>query len=539
MTMANRKVFNDSVVQLPADGLHPQLGLLVQPAAAAQKDETLTLHFSFQADPSAEAELARRVARGEVVPLDEQDSKYAVDPGEVDRLKAWLTNEGFTIEQVTRDGIYASAASSQIAKSLKVNMVRVTHNGFTNMAAQDAPSLPSAVAGSVQNIGGLQPFLRAHRHGRVRSPSAANRVSLGKNTGGLAPQSVNSAFEPPYLVSEIRKAYNIDGIQATGAGQTIAILIDTVPNPVDLAAFWQSNGLPLNPGRIQTINVRGGALDAPEGEETLDVAWSSGIAPGATIRVYATGSLAWVDLDRALDRIIADIPANPGMRQLSISLGLGDQYMSAGEVATQHQKYLRLAAAGVNVFVSSGDAGSNPDPTGHSSNGPRQAEYPSSDTYVVGVGGTSLRMTKAGAIASEVAWPGSGGGLSRFFSRPSWQKGKGVPSSSKRMVPDVSLAADPGTGAFLILNGQSVQYGGTSWSAPVWAGICALMNEARIKSGKAALPFLNPLLYKQSGTACFRDIVKGSNGFYSSVAGYDRVTGLGVPNAAKLASTIP
>src|SRR5690349_11181774 len=46
-----------------------------------------------------------------------------------------------------------------------------------------------------------------------------------------------------------------------------------------------------------------------------------------------------------------------------------------GEVAAQHQKFLRLAAAGVNVFVSSGDAGSNPDQTGHGTGGPLQAEY--------------------------------------------------------------------------------------------------------------------------------------------------------------------
>ena len=66
-------------------------------------------------------------------------------------------------------------------------------------------------------------------------------------------------------------------------------------------------------------------------------------------------------IDRALDRIIADLPSQPGMRQLSISLGLGETFMAPAEVATEHTKFLHLAAAGVNVFVSSGDAGSNPD----------------------------------------------------------------------------------------------------------------------------------------------------------------------------------
>src|SRR3982750_2369992 len=103
-------------------------------------------------------------------------------------------------------------------------------------------------------------------------------------------------------------------------------------------------------------------------------------------------SLRFVDLVLALDRIIADLPTQPGLRQLSISLGLGETFMGgpAGEVAVQHQRFLRLAAAGVNVFVSSGDAGSNPDVTGHGTGPISQAEYESSDPSVVGVGGTRL-----------------------------------------------------------------------------------------------------------------------------------------------------
>ena len=205
-----------------------------------------------------------------------------------------------------------------------------------------------------------------------------------------------------------------------------------------------------------------------------------------------------------------------------------------GEVATQHQKFLRLAATGVNVFVSSGDAGSNPDETGHNPTGPTQAEYESSDPFVIGVGGTSLTLTTNGDVSSETAWSSSGGGQSIFFNRPAWQSGAGVPAGNKRLVPDVSAAADPETGAFLLLQGKVVQIGGTSWSAPVWAGFCALMNEARIKAGKSALPFLNPIIYPLIGTPCFRDIQVGNNGAFQAGMGYDMVTGIGVPNLSQL-----
>src|SRR5207248_1173200 len=141
----------------------------------------------------------------------------------------------------------------------------------------------------------------------------------------------------------------------------------TFPDDNDLKAFWKKNGLAVTMAQVEKVNVGGGTLPPREGEETLDVEWSSGIAPGATVRVYASGSLAFVDLDKALDQIIADTQSGSEIHQLSISLGLGEQYMGGpmGEARTQHQKFLKLAARGVNTFVSSGDAGSNPDDTGH------------------------------------------------------------------------------------------------------------------------------------------------------------------------------
>jgi kumamolisin len=137
-------------------------------------------------------------------------------------------------------------------------------------------------------------------------------------------------------------------------------------------------------------------------------------------------------------------------------------------------------------------------------------------------------------VTSETAWTGSGGGVSSLFARPAWQTGPGVPAGDKRLVPDVSAAADPNTGALVILHGHDNQIGGTSWSAPVWAGICALLNEARVTAGKPAHGYLAPLLYPLAGTDCFRDITSGSNGAYRSAAGYDQVTGLGSPHVGNL-----
>ena len=58
--------------------------------------------------------------------------------------------------------------------------------------------------------------------------------------------STNVANKPPYLVREVLKAYDADGLAVTGSGQTIAILIDTFPTDTDMQTFWKQNNLPAD-----------------------------------------------------------------------------------------------------------------------------------------------------------------------------------------------------------------------------------------------------------------------------------------------------
>src|SRR5262249_57068511 len=74
---------------------------------------------------------------------------------------------------------------------------------------------------------------------------------------------------------------------------------------------------------------------------------------------------------------------------------------------------------------------------------------------------------------SEIAWSRSGGGASRAFPRPAFQKGCGVPKGTKRLVPDVALAADPAPGYVYRLAGAWRFTGGTALGAPPGAGLFA------------------------------------------------------------------
>ncbi|MFO1162820.1 MAG: S53 family peptidase [Reyranellaceae bacterium] len=323
----------------------------------------------------------------------------------------------------------------------------------------------------------------------------------------------------------------------TGRGQEIAVITDTLPRHRDLAAFWKANGQSVDRRRVVRIRVTDGPLPKAHGEESIDVEWASGTAPGAIVRIYATGSLDLPAFGRALDAVIADARVRPQLRQVAISFGVGEADLvkhQPHDLEILRRKFRKLAGLGVNVFVSSGDEGARP--VGAMPFAPRrlQTQYPASDPNVIAVGGTTLVLATDGSVISETGWTGSGGGVSKHFARPRWQGGVMRRSRPGRLVPDVSLAADPRHGALVIFGGKRGTIGGTSWSAPVWAGLCAILNEARLAAGRGPVPFLNPHLYPLGDTACFRDITHGDNNGYRAAPGFDLVTGLGTPNLSEL-----
>ncbi|MGZ3637001.1 MAG: S53 family peptidase, partial [Ktedonobacterales bacterium] len=173
--------------------------------------------------------------------------------------------------------------------------------------------------------------------------------------------------------------------------------------------------------------------------------------------------------------------------------------------------------------------------------------FPSDEPWVLSVGGTRLTANAPGTSFKETAWNGSGGGFSIFDSIPSYQQSLPGSVQSKlqghRGVPDVAASADPETGMVIDVGGQFQVIGGTSASAPLWAGLTALADQM----AGHPLGFLNPALYKigQSNAARddYHDITRGNNTYdqgdvhipgYAAGTGWDLVTGWGSPDAEKL-----
>jgi kumamolisin len=174
---------------------------------------------------------------------------------------------------------------------------------------------------------------------------------------------------------------------------------------------------------------------------------------------------------------------------------------------------------------------------------------PASEPNVTAVGGTFLSLHANSSWYREAVWQnapataGSGGGMSQYFVRPSWQRGPGVVNSydtnSRREVPDISADADPLTGAQVVISGQLTQVGGTSQATPIWAGMMALIDQYLRQQGHPVAGFLNPALYTLAASRPayppFHDITLGDNLAYPATPGYDLATGLGTPSAWNLA----
>ena len=162
-----------------------------------------------------------------------------------------------------------------------------------------------------------------------------------------------------------------------------------------------------------------------------------------------------------------------------------------------------------------------------------------------------------------------GGGVSIFTAQPSWQTGTiagvAVPNNGKRMVPDIAMTASPFNAPLAFCTSDSTFWesgqkasctnglrdsssgdltvgGGTSFEAPTFSALVAIINQAKNSTGQGVL---NSTLYSLAATSAyataFHDITSGGNQClsgtnycaspgttdYPATTGYDEASGLG------------
>lgn len=527
-------------------------------------------------------------------------ARFAPSAKSVQAVEHYLRAAGLTVTGVEASDRYISVSGDVAAakKAFAAPIGRFKHAGKTVQAPTASLRLPASIAGLVSTVTGLDttPHTVKPAASTPAPPPAGFRNARPCSTYfGQVAAKYKGDFKTPlpkfqgktlsyapcgYTGPLFRAAY--EGSTAlTGKGVTVAIT-DAYASPTIAA---DANTYAGNHGdgaytagqltQVQPAKYTNQADCDPSGwfgEETLDVEAVHAMAPDAKIRYYAASSCFDDDFLTTLGKVVDENKAS----LVSNSWSDLEENESADAVAAYEQVFLQGAMQGISFMFSSGDSGDELAATAI-----KQVDYPSSDPYVTGVGGTSDAIGADGSLIGQTGWgtekynlsadgkswsgigftSGAGGGTSNLFNKPSYQNG--VVAGGARQVPDVGLDADPNTG---MLVGETQTFadgayydeyriGGTSLASPLFAGMSALT----VQHAGHRLGLANPLIYKTRATAFtdvksnpalpgvvradYTDTVNGTGpilysvrvfGKDSSLAvtpGYDNVTGVGSPNA--------
>ena len=385
-----------------------------------------------------------------------------------------------------------------------------------------------------------------------------------------------------YTPHQLRVAYGIQPLLdrgIDGRGETVVLpeLAESHLSPPlvsnirqDLARFDSLFGLPAARLRVVTSLAGSASPWLAYGEEVLDLEMVHVIAPDAALTVVLVKATSLNNPGNAVTAAVAAIRlgiSQGGVISISAAGQTGGEHCDTrAQVASVHSALQAAARHHVTVVAASGDVGAVGEPcavikalTGGTFPPVKEVNLPASDPLVLAAGGTSLTAShKTGAYIGETAWglpfgnPGtafqaSGGGFSRLFSRPGYQDGvAGI--GARRGVPDVASDASGHTGMALVISDGGGKYtirnsGGTSATAPMWAGLIALADQY---AGRH-LGFVNPAIYRIGRSAryhqAFHDITSGNNTVrfpprtitgYQASAGWDPVTGWGSPDGRVL-----
>jgi subtilase family serine protease len=474
-------------------------------------------------------------------------------------------------------------------------------------ATTHAVTMSTPTSGSQGSAATSDPSCSAY-YGQKTAPSGLPAVPAGYSDPSTLAQC-------SLVPSELRKAYGVTQTGLTGKGATIAIVnwYGSSTMEADADQYSVNHGdKPFASGQYSEVSTPSQWTNetacgfGDNSEEALDVEMAHGLAPSAKVVTVAANSCFDSDLLAAeaeiVDNHLADIVSNSWGESIYSTTGDEDPAV----MAAYNQVFELGATEGIAFDFSTGDCmnndafavstGLNCDPTVSRAS----IDWPTASSWVTAVGGTALGLNKQGGYAFETAmgddrsdrtalgasaWGapagsfGGGGGVSETEPQPWYQSWvvprslsttlmNGTKTSPKRTIPDISLNGDLYFSSTLV--GQTSDgvyseagYGGTSVSAPSWAGILA---DAQQAQHGIPVGFANPAIYLRAALATdvtgsprqigrssvdsvifeypasspnagqFRLVQYNADEGLPATRGYDLATGVGSPNAQFLRS---
>jgi PKD repeat protein len=475
---------------------------------------------------------------------------YAPTPASYEAAVSYFTDRGLTVStSPDRWAVTVTGPASAVGPAFGTELDQYQGPTGSFLEHPTPATLPSDLPWSgvlgLGTEGGMRPLVS--ESGPVATPPQPAASCSGSQ---------------PYVPCAIDDAYNVSSLLSAGdngTGYTIGVVdVYDAQEPQgqlerDVQSFTNYVKMPLGTIHylypVPTTNDLNQTYTGWGSEEALDLEWTRGMAPGATIDMTfapdpTTGlysSVDWLVANQAVN-VISLSWGEPDVGEFNAYAGACTSECNAtsdGSYAILHPVMVDAALEGIGVFAASGDCGA-----AFGTNGVATS-YPASDPAVDGVGATNLALSGT-KYSSESAWSGndsgrtspgcqnqggSGGGYSPF-PRPAWQNTSGFPANvTVRGVPDVSIVG--GSPVTIFVDGYGTEVEGTSVSCPIWAGLAAIADQVH----GAPLGFLAPSLYElarsSNASKYFHDIVSGSNG-YRAGKGWDPVTGIGSPIASNL-----
>lgn len=444
----------------------------------------------------------------------EFEQRFSSDPGSVKRILEFANKYGLSTEKVdTRAGhIVLKGNVAELNKAFGVSIANYrTDSNSIGSDYKGRISVPVNVADDVMGVFGLDSVAQSKTHIRLRP-------------AGLQPRS-----DDGYMPDEVANYYHFPK-ESMGAGQSVGIIeLGGGLDVNDNAQYYKEHGL-----KLPSIDLLGvdGASNKPGANADAEVALDSQIvgvvAPDAHQQIIFGPNTKRGFVD-AITRAIFPEEGEMQNTAISISWGSNESLWSQADLANMNMAFKKAALKGITVFAAAGDNGAS------DGSFPKHytTDYPSSDPFVTGCGGTELYINSD----HEVTWNdgsdragATGGGISNVFEAPEFQNGIKLPKNINpngkehgRGVPDVAGDAAWATGYRIRLGGSEYVAGGTSAVAPLYAGLMMRINGAL----GSPVGYLNPFLYKNADKGIFRDILLGDNNGYKTGPGWDATTGWG------------
>ena len=544
-------------------------------------------------------------------------ARFGLADSDLAAAQSWLQQQGFTVDGVanSRDRIHFSGTAAQVnaAFATSLHLYRAPGETESHFAPSTDLAMPAALAPSVLGVTNLNSFRPTPR--LIRSPGNGVQPNFTSSQTGnhyITPGDIAIIYD----VNTVYASATGAGQSIAILGQS-AIYSSDISNFLNAAGITVKLPTTVLVPNTGTSTVYKG----DESESDLDVEWSSAVAKGAAVYfVYsgANGDVFDSSLEYAINYDLAPIISSSyGACEPALGQSLYNTYNTfLAQAATQGQTV--IAAAGDSG--SSDCYGEFTAANGSNyvaQNEQLAVDFPASSQYVTGVGGTEFPtaytatgnnayfapqgssdvVSSALSYIPEQAWNddsstgglgAGGGGVSIYTPRPAWQATT-VPGitavntavgTTFRLVPDIALDSSPVSAPYVLCTSDTTYWatgqvssctsgfrdassgdlsvaGGTSFAAPIFAGMLALINQS--KGYTAGQGLINSTLYTLASTpatyqSAFHDTTTGGNqclagasycngtttaSSYLTATGYDLATGLGSLDLGKLVTAWP